>query len=80
MTVEHTLRFHAALRRPRNNHQVKMDDKDRVSKSIILMLNGIIVISLFIFEYNDDSILGAYQISRGETKPNSKVTRRYMID
>ncbi|KAJ0179715.1 hypothetical protein K1T71_004306 [Dendrolimus kikuchii] len=31
MTVEHTLRFHAALRRPRNNHQVKMDDKDRIN-------------------------------------------------
>ncbi|CAH0407909.1 unnamed protein product [Chilo suppressalis] len=32
MTVEHTLRFHAALRRPRNNHnQVKMDDRDRIN-------------------------------------------------
>ncbi|XP_068630907.1 ATP-binding cassette sub-family G member 8 isoform X2 [Battus philenor] len=32
MTVEHTLRFHAALRRPRHNHsQVKMDDKDRIN-------------------------------------------------
>ncbi|KPJ01586.1 ATP-binding cassette sub-family G member 8 [Papilio xuthus] len=32
MTVEHTLRFHAALRRPRQNHsQVKMDDKDRIN-------------------------------------------------
>lgn len=32
MTVEHTLRFHAALRHPRSNHnQVKMDDRDRVS-------------------------------------------------
>ncbi|KAL0891898.1 hypothetical protein ABMA27_015149 [Loxostege sticticalis] len=32
MTVEHTLRFHAALRRPRSNHnQVKMDDRDRIN-------------------------------------------------
>ncbi|XP_037961247.2 ATP-binding cassette sub-family G member 8 [Plutella xylostella] len=32
MTVEHTLRFHAALRRPRKNHnQVKMDDRDRIN-------------------------------------------------
>ncbi|XP_026751087.1 ATP-binding cassette sub-family G member 8 [Galleria mellonella] len=32
MTVEHTLRFHAALRRPRNNHnQVKMSDRDRIN-------------------------------------------------
>ncbi|XP_026328997.1 ATP-binding cassette sub-family G member 8 [Hyposmocoma kahamanoa] len=32
MTVEHTLRFHAALRRPRHNHsQVKMDDRDRIN-------------------------------------------------
>nr|XP_021188651.2 ATP-binding cassette sub-family G member 8 [Helicoverpa armigera]XP_021188652.2 ATP-binding cassette sub-family G member 8 [Helicoverpa armigera]WRX06076.1 ABCG14 [Helicoverpa armigera] len=31
MTVEHTLRFHAALRRPRNNGQVKMDDRDRIN-------------------------------------------------
>ncbi|XP_060801167.1 ATP-binding cassette sub-family G member 8 [Amyelois transitella] len=32
MTVEHTLRFHAALRRPRTNHnQVKMDDRDRIN-------------------------------------------------
>lgn len=32
MTVEHTLRFHAALRRPRHNHNhVKMDDKDRIN-------------------------------------------------
>ncbi|XP_073951720.1 uncharacterized protein [Choristoneura fumiferana] len=32
MTVEHTLRFHAALRRPRQNqHQVKMDDRDRIN-------------------------------------------------
>ncbi|CAG9784864.1 unnamed protein product [Diatraea saccharalis] len=32
MTVEHTLRFHAKLKRPRNNHnQVKMDDRDRIN-------------------------------------------------
>lgn len=31
MTVEHTLKFHAALRRPRNNGQVKMDDRDRIN-------------------------------------------------
>ncbi|CAG4941301.1 unnamed protein product [Parnassius apollo] len=32
MTVEHTLRFHAALRRPRHNHnQVKMDDRDQIN-------------------------------------------------
>ncbi|XP_046960224.1 ATP-binding cassette sub-family G member 8 [Vanessa cardui] len=32
MTVEHTLRFHAALRRPRHNHnQMKMDDRDRIN-------------------------------------------------
>ncbi|XP_053602449.1 ATP-binding cassette sub-family G member 8 [Plodia interpunctella] len=32
MTVEHTLRFHAALRRPRTHHsQVKMDDRDRIN-------------------------------------------------
>ncbi|XP_050681675.1 ATP-binding cassette sub-family G member 8 isoform X4 [Leptidea sinapis] len=32
MTVEHTLRFHAALRRPRNNvNQVKVDNKDRIN-------------------------------------------------
>ncbi|XP_072940988.1 uncharacterized protein [Epargyreus clarus] len=32
MTVEHTLRFHASLRRPRNNHnQIKMDDRDRIN-------------------------------------------------
>ncbi|XP_059052503.1 ATP-binding cassette sub-family G member 8 [Achroia grisella] len=32
MTVEHTLRFHAALRRPRSNHnQVKMSDRDRIN-------------------------------------------------
>ncbi|CAH0626777.1 unnamed protein product [Chrysodeixis includens] len=31
MTVEHTLRFHAALRRPRNNGQVKMGDRDRIN-------------------------------------------------
>lgn len=37
MSVEHTLRFHAALRRPRQNqHQVKMDDRDRVSKGSTL--------------------------------------------
>ena len=37
MTVEHTLRFHAALRRPRNNGQVKMDDRDRVSSLNFLL-------------------------------------------
>ncbi|XP_039748577.1 ATP-binding cassette sub-family G member 8 [Pararge aegeria] len=32
MTVEHTLRFHAALRKPRhNNNQMKMDDRDRIN-------------------------------------------------
>lgn len=32
MTVEHTLQFHAALRKPRHNpSQVKIDDRDRVS-------------------------------------------------
>lgn len=32
MSVEHTLRFHAALRKPRNTHShVKMGDRDRVS-------------------------------------------------
>lgn len=31
MTVEHTLRFHASLRRPRQNHQVKMNDRDRIN-------------------------------------------------
>ncbi|XP_049866326.1 ATP-binding cassette sub-family G member 8 isoform X2 [Pectinophora gossypiella] len=32
MTVEHTLRFHASLRRPRHNHsQVKMNDRDRIN-------------------------------------------------
>ncbi|KAG6464036.1 hypothetical protein O3G_MSEX014230 [Manduca sexta] len=39
MTVEHTLRFHAALRRPRHNHgQVKMDDRDRLSFQINLLI------------------------------------------
>ncbi|XP_041976067.1 ATP-binding cassette sub-family G member 8 [Aricia agestis] len=32
MTVEHTLRFHASLRKPRHNHnQIKMNDRDRIN-------------------------------------------------
>lgn len=31
MTVEHTLRFHATLRRPRHNNHVKMNDRDRIN-------------------------------------------------
>lgn len=61
MSVEHTLRFHAALRRPRQNqHQVKMDDRDRVSKgstlnSYVTEILFVTILTMLLFRF--DAIL-----------------------